>query len=154
MKTTLVSLLALGLGLSGCAAMRASQARDAQLEKLTMAHTYKQSCQEVWGATRTMLFAQNYQVKSADAAAGLTLETDWKDEKEGNSSRYMFQGSAPTDKECKVVATKASKSAKGDTAMARDWKMEWNLIKQVDMTAAQEYEADANKAGEAARNAK
>jgi uncharacterized lipoprotein len=142
------------IGVAGCAAMRASQARDAQLEKLTTAHTYKQSCQEVWGATRTMLFAQNYQVKSADAAAGLTLETDWKDEKEGNASRYMFQGTAPAEKECKVMATRAFKTAKGDTSMQRDWKMEWNLVKQVDLTAAQLYEEDANKAGEAARNQK
>lgn len=154
MKMTLVSLAIFAVGMSGCAAMRASQAKDAQLEKLTKEHTYKQSCQDVWGATRTMLFAQNYQVKSADAAAGLTLETDWKDEKEGAQTRYMFQGSAPAEKECKVVATRALKTAKGDTSMNRDWKMEWNLIKQVDMTAAQGYEADADKAGEAARNQK
>jgi hypothetical protein len=146
--------LATLLSVAGCAAMRASQAKDAQLEKATKAHTYQQSCNDIWASARTMLFGKDYQVKSADAAAGLTLETEWKDEKEGNASRYLFQGTAPADKQCKVVATKATKSAKGGTSMERDWAMEWNLLKQVDMTAAQQYEADAEKSGEAARNAK
>jgi hypothetical protein len=38
--------------------------------------------------------------------------------------------------------------------MNRDWRMEWDLLKQVDIPAAQRIEADATAAGEAARNSK
>lgn len=134
----------------GCAAMRASQAKDAHIAQATQSHTFQHSCTEVWGSARTMLFAQDYQVKSADAAAGLTLETEWKAAKNG-SDRYLFQGTAPTPTSCKVVATKAIKNPKGETQMERDWHMEWNLIKQVDTVAANQIEADADKAGNAAR---
>jgi uncharacterized protein YceK len=146
--------LTIVVGASGCAAIRASQARNESLEKSTKAHTYSQSCQDVWTAARSMLFGQDYQVKSADAAAGLTLETEWKGDKDGNSSRYMFQGTSPSASQCQVVATKAVKDAQGHTKMDRDWTMEWNLIKQVDMPAAQKYEVQATAAGDAARNAK
>ena len=100
-----------------------------------------------------MLFAQDHQVKSADAAAGLTLETEWKDEGKGVSARYLFQGSSPTADSCRVGATRATKDPKGETTMDRDWHMEWNLLKQVDMTSAQHIEAEAHQAGEVARNA-
>ena len=134
--------------------MRASQAKEAHLAKATQAHTYEKSCQNVWSAARTMLFAQDFQVKSADAAAGLTLETDWKAEEKGMSTRYLFQGTAPSESSCQVVATRASKNPKGETQMDRDWKMEWNLIKQVDIESANRIEAESGQAGEAARNAK
>jgi len=139
------------LSVAGCAAMRASQARDAHIAQATQAHTYQHACNEVWGSARTMLFAQDFQVKSADAAAGLTLETEWKAAKDGASERYLFQGAAPTPTSCRVTATKATKTAKGDTQMERDWHMEWNLIKQVDTVAANQIESDAEKAGDSAR---
>ena len=49
-----------------------------------------------FGRHRTAVRAR-FQVKS-DAAAGPTLETEWKTEANGNmitSTRYLFQGSAP-----------------------------------------------------------
>lgn len=47
----------------------------------------------------------------------------------------------------------AHKNQQGSTSMNRDWQMEWDLLKQVDIEAAQRIEADATAAGEAARNA-
>ena len=91
------------------------------------------------------------------AAAGLTLETEWKVTSNGNSmnsSRYLFQGSAPQAGSCQVSATRAMKSQQGSTSMSRDWQMEWDLLKQVDMEAAQRIEVDATAAGEVARNTK
>jgi hypothetical protein len=156
----LVSLLAVSLAvtsLTGCAGMRAAAARSKHIQTAVMGHTYQRPCNEIWASARTMLFARDFQVKSADAAAGLTLETEWKFSGNGNtasSSRYLFQGSAPTPASCQVQATRATKSQQGQTNMSRDWQMEWDLLKQVDIPAAQQIEADANAAGEAARNAK
>jgi hypothetical protein len=102
-----------------------------------------------------MLFARDFQVKSADATAGLTLETEWKTQANGNmisSTRYLLQGVAPTADSCQVQATAATKNQQGNTSMARDWRMEWDLIKQVDIQAAQRIEGDAKAAGEVARN--
>lgn len=149
MKTKLV--LAMLLALTGCAAMRAAQARDARIESSVTRFTYKTACNEVWSSARTMLFGQDYQVKSADAAAGLTLETEWKDAKDGTSTRYLFQGTAPDPGSCQVIATRASKDKQGQTSMARDWRMEWNLLKQVDINSANEIEREAQAAGNQAR---
>lgn len=145
-------VLSVLFGASACGAMRASQARSKFVKDSTTAHTYAQPCGDIWASARTMLFGQNYQVKSADAAAGLTLETDWKDESQGASSRYLFQGSAPSEATCKVVATKASRDAKGETNMSRDWQMEWDLLKQVDVAAANQIETEADAAGKSARD--
>ncbi|MFZ5442255.1 MAG: hypothetical protein ACOZQL_19760 [Myxococcota bacterium] len=152
-------LLALSLvvfSVSGCAGMRAAAARSKFIQNAVMGHTYQKPCNEIWAAARTMLFARDFQVKSADAAAGLTLETEWKFETNGSggSSRYLFQGTSPTPTSCQVQATRAYKSQQGQTSMSRDWSMEWDVLKQVDIPAAQQIEADANVAGEAARNAK
>ena len=151
----LVAMAIIAMSVSGCAAMRAAAARDKFIQNAVMGHTYAQPCGQIWAAARTMLFARDFQVKSADAAAGLTLETEWKTEANGNmvtSSRYLFQGSAPTPESCAVQATMASKSQQGNTSMQRDWRMEWNLLKQIDIQGAQRIEADAQAAGEAARN--
>jgi arginine/ornithine N-succinyltransferase beta subunit len=151
----LFAIALIAVSVSGCAAMRAAAARDRFIQNAVMGYTYQRPCGEVWAAARTMLFARDFQVKSADAAAGLTLETEWKTEANGNmvtSSRYLFQGSAPTPESCAVQATMATKSQQGNTSMQRDWRMEWNLLKQIDIQGAQRIEADAQAAGEAARN--
>lgn len=152
MKTTLIALaIALGASSLACAGLRAAQARQAYIADATQAHKYSQSCTEIWGSARTMLFGQNYEVKSADAVAGLTLETDWRSEDSGASSRYLFQGQEPAEGTCQVTATRAFRDAQGNTSMDRDWEMEWNLLRQVDITAAQAIEAEADAAGNAAR---
>lgn len=156
-KLFAIALAVVSLASTGCAGMRASAARSKFIQNAVMGHTYQRPCNDIWGAARTMLFARDFQVKSADAAAGLTLETEWKFATSGNtttSSRYLFQGAAPSAGTCQVSATRASKSQQGSTSMNRDWQMEWDLLKQVDMEAAQRIEADATAAGEVARNAK
>ena len=151
----LVAMAIVAMSISGCAAMRAAAAREKFIQNAVMGHTYQQPCGQIWAAARTMLFARDFQVKSADAAAGLTLETEWKTQANGNmvsSTRYLFQGSAPSPESCQVSATAATKNQNGNTAMQRDWRMEWDLLKQVDMTSAGQIETDAHAAGEAARN--
>jgi hypothetical protein len=154
-KLLSIALAVVALSSTGCAGMRAAAARNKFIQNAVMAHTYQKPCNDIWGAARTMLFARDFQVKSADAAAGLTLETEWKVVQNGksmSSSRYLFQGSAPQPGSCQVSATRAAKNQQGNTSMARDWQMEWDLLKQVDIEAAQRIEADATAAGEVARN--
>ncbi len=156
-KLLSIALAVLALSSTGCAGMRASAARAKFIENAVMGHTYQRPCNDIWGAARTMLFARDFQVKSADAAAGLTLETEWKITQNANSmssSRYLFQGSAPSPTSCQVSATRAAKNQQGSTSMNRDWQMEWDLLKQVDIESAQRIEVDATAAGEVARNQK
>ena len=151
----LVVMAMVAMSISGCAAMRAAAARDRFIQNAVMGHTFQQPCGQLWAAARTMLFARDFQVRSADAAAGLTLETEWKTQANGNmisSTRYLFQGSAPSPETCQVQATAATKNQQGNTSMSRDWRMEWDLLKQVDIGTAQRIETDARAAGEAARN--
>lgn len=158
MNNGLVTVLLAMLTLStGCSHIRSAMARDKYRQKAVMEHTYQRPCGEVWAAARTLLFARDYQVQSADGAAGLTLETEWKTEGKGNQvtmSRYLFQGAAPTPESCRVQATAATKQAGGSTDMERDWQMEWNLIKQVDAESAQRIESEAQAAGDAAAKSK
>ena len=158
MANILVTVLLLTVStVSGCSTIRSAMARDKYMKKAVMDHTYQRPCGDVWAAARTLLFARDFQVKSADGAAGLTLETEWKTEgkgKETRSSRYLFQGTAPTPETCRVQATAATKEAKGETEMERDWQMEWDLIKQVDTPSAQRIESEAQAAGEAAGKSK
>ncbi|MDP2269175.1 MAG: hypothetical protein Q8N23_06320 [Archangium sp.] len=156
-KLLSITLAVLALSSTGCAGMRAAAARNKFIENAVMGHTYQRPCNDIWGAARTMLFARDFQVKSADAAAGLTLETEWKISQNGNSmssARYLFQGSAPSPTSCQVSATRAFKNQQGSTSMNRDWQMEWDLLKQVDIESAQRIEVDATAAGEVARNQK
>ena len=156
-KLLSIALAVLALSSTGCAGMRAAAARNKLIENAVMGHTYQRPCNDIWGAARTMLFARDFQVKSADAAAGLTLETEWKITQNANSmssSRYLFQGSAPSPTSCQVSATRAAKNQQGSTSMNRDWQMEWDLLKQVDIESAQRIEVDATAAGEVARNQK
>ena len=152
-----IALAVLALSSTGCAGMRAAAARAKFIENAVMGHTYQRPCNDIWGAARTMLFARDFQVKSADAAAGLTLETEWKITQNANSmssSRYLFQGSVPSPTTCQVSATHAAKNQQGSTSMNRDGQMEWDLLKQVDIESAQRIEVDATAAGEVARNQK
>ncbi|MDB4977080.1 MAG: hypothetical protein JWN48_5421 [Myxococcaceae bacterium] len=158
MKNGLVTvLLAMLTIVTGCSHIRAAMARDKHMKKAVMEHTYQRPCGEVWAAARTLLFARDYQVQSADGAAGLTLETEWKTEGKGNQvsmSRYLFQGMAPTPESCRVQATQATKDLRGNTDMERDWRMEWDLIKQVDAESAQRIESEAQAAGDEAAKSK
>lgn len=150
-------LLAMMVVGTGCSTIRAAMARDKYMKSAVMDHTYQRPCGDVWAAARTLLFARDFQVKSADGAAGLTLETEWKREgkgKDARSARYLFQGTAPTPETCRVQATAAVKALTGETEMERDWQMEWDLIKQVDTAEAQRIESEARAAGDAAAKSK
>lgn len=151
MKNAVAAALLLLATSTDCAALRAEQARQQHLSRAVEQFTYQKPCTEVWTAARSMLFARDYQSRSADAAAGLTLETEWKVEQDGRATRYLFQGLAPTPETCQVVATLATKTPSGESSMARDTAMEFSLMKQVDLASAQRIDAEASAAGEKAR---
>ena len=135
----------------GCGAIRASQARSATIRREVQAFTYQKPCTDVFATARTMLFSREFQVKSADATSGLTLETEWKTDKDG-LTRYLLQGTASAPNTCQIAATRAWKNGKGASSMDRDWQMEWDLLKQVDATSANQIQQRADAAGEEASN--
>ena len=155
MKKLFVSLaLVVVASSSGCAALRAARARDMSLETSVTGHTYKKPCASVWAAARNILFSNNYTVQSTDAVGGLTLETEWRSDGSGtgSSSRYMIQGAAPTPDSCQISATRAYRSQNGGASMSRDWKMEWDILQQVDTAEASRIATEADAAAETARN--
>jgi hypothetical protein len=152
-KMMLVSCLAFAsLGLSGCAAMRASGARHAHIEKETEGYVYDKPLAAVWPQARQILFAEGYEVKDTDAS---NAETDWKEDGDYRT-RYLISGIAQSETTCKVEFMKADQQKNKDGGWydpdtERDLGMEWKLIKKVSPDKAKAIEKDADAKGDKAR---
>ncbi len=152
-KIFVVAALVAGVPtLSGCAALRASGARHAHIEKQTETYTYDKPLSAVWPQARQLLFTEGYQVKDTDAS---NAETSWKTN-ENYRSRYLLSGFAVDDDHCQVQFMKAEERKNKDGGwhnadIERDLGMEWKLIQKVAPDKASKIKADAESAGEKAR---
>lgn len=138
--------------LTGCAAMRASGARHAHIEKETESYTYDKPLSTVWPKARQLLFTQGFEVKDTDAS---NAETSWKTDG-SYRTRYLLSGIAIDDGHCQVQFMKAEQQKKKDGGwhspdIERDLGMEWKLIEQVSPERASKIKKDADSAGEKAR---
>ncbi len=152
-RLTILLTAFLGLAISGCGAMRAAAAKQNYIDHQMQDYRYDKPLAEVWPEARTILFANNYQVRDTGEAGAKTLETEWAYDDQGNSSRYLVQGVELDDgASCKVLFTRQSKRAKSSsTDSTRDFRMEWNLVKSTDPGRAAQIEQEADSEGEAAR---
>jgi hypothetical protein len=148
-----IALLALSVFVvtfgSGCAAMRASAARQAHINKMTKQHVYAMPCEQVWPTARQLLFTNGFSVKDTGEGTTMTLETEWAYQGQ-SSSRYLVQGIEPTESQCKVNFTKNTRSQNNHNSTSRDLDIEWQLLQKVDQESAQkilqEAEVKANAA--------
>ena len=158
-KTTLVLSIAVGLVLvalaaTGCAGIRASQARQDYIDQATRSHVYDKPCEQVWPDARQLLFAEGYSVKDTGEGTTMTVETEWNYEDEFDdteATRYLVQGSAPRSGTCKVEFTRSERDD-GDLETERDLEMEWELLQRVDPAEARQIRAEAEEEADRARN--
>ena len=152
-KLTFLLIAFLGLAVSGCGAMRAAAAKQNYINHQMQDYKYEKPLAEVWPEARTILFANDYQVRDTGEAGAKTLETEWAYDDKGNSSRYLVQGvELDEGATCKVLFTRQSKSANSkSTDSTRDFDMEWNLVKATDAGRAAQIEQEADGKGDAAR---
>lgn len=148
----IAALVIVAPALGGCAAMRASGARHAHIEKETETYTYDKPLSAVWPQARQMLFTEGYEVKDTDAS---NAETSWKNT-DGYRSRYLLSGIAVDDGHCQVQFMKAEEQKNKDGGwheadIERDLGMEWKLIQKIAPDKASKIEAEADKAGDSAR---
>ncbi len=134
-RISLTLLLLAVVSLSACAAIRASRARNAHLQRKTQQHVYDQPCKHVWPEARRILFKAGYSVKDTGRARSMTVETEWKFEND-ERSRYLVQGMQPSEGTCKVRFERMEESESGYTSTSRDWQLEWQLLQRIDPQAA------------------
>ena len=148
-------LIVTALAATGCAGIRASQARQDYIEQATRSHVYDKPCSQVWPDARQLLFAEGYSVKDTGEGAMMTVETEWNYEDEFDdteATRYLVQGTAPRDGTCKVEFTRSERQSDGDLETERDVDMEWELLQRVDPAEAREIRAEAEEEADRARN--
>jgi hypothetical protein len=146
----MLALLVVALTTAGCAALAAGAARHKYVNEQTQAHVYNMPITTVWPNVRTLLFEKGYETKSSDTGGSFSLETEPKLDN-GESIRYLAQGVKIDDKSCRIEITKATVSPTR-THSERDLEMEWALLEKIDATSASKISADADAAGEAAKN--
>ncbi|HTP50555.1 MAG TPA: hypothetical protein VMK42_07655 [Anaeromyxobacteraceae bacterium] len=161
------SLLAALLA-SGCASMRAAEARDEYLAKALGAYEYPKSCLELWPSVVRLLAGKGYSLVGGDRtvagqppqggfsstmSAGyetrgtgggdLTVGTDWN----RSWTRYVANGTLTGPASCQVSFTRIWKDSvdmAGENS-ADSPQMELDLLKSVDPAAAARIEAQAPK---------
>ncbi len=135
---------------TGCASMRAAAARRQAIHQETANYVYNKPCSQVWPTARQLLFQKGYSVKDTGEANTKTLETEWNSDGK-YQTRYLIQGMAPKEGQCKVQFTRNSRNLQTrNTDSTRDLDLEWELLQQVDQQAAAKIQQDAEVKAKAA----
>jgi hypothetical protein len=158
----------LGLALavvSGCAGMRAAQARQSSLQNAMNNNMMTAAPDQVLAMARLVLVERGFAPK--DVGQGV-LETDPKSSsssswsKGGSSSyeswKYVVTAMVVGNGTKLVVMRNSQSSNSGMTSSSsnsksvRDYEMELEILRRIDPASASRIESDADRAGEAAAN--
>ena len=156
---------------AGCASMRLADERQAYFRPQLDTYRYAQGCLDVWPAVLKLLGSKGYPLEGRDRqyaaqgaqsglgafvdqgyetraveGGGLVVRTGWLPSSEG-ASRYQVTGSPGQPSGCAVTFTRISRGTldPGSDQEATDWKVQLELLKQVDPEAAARMEAGAPK---------
>jgi uncharacterized lipoprotein len=145
--------------LTGCASVRAGNARSAYLNNAALNYTYHAPCANLWPQARTLLFERGYQVRDTGEGGTFTLETlelHEKDNTESTRSRYLVQALQPSPTTCQIHFTlNQTTHAKGQTpstSTGRDPGIELQLIDRTEPDHGNRIHVEAEAAGERARH--
>jgi hypothetical protein len=161
------------LGTTGCASMRlADQRRDYYLKELTT-FPYAGSCLDVWPSVLKLLGAKGYPLEGRDRqyagqakqgtlgaivnqgyetraveGGGLMVLTGWLPAAEGKS-RYEVTGNPAPPSGCAVTFTRIFTGTidPSDDQREPDWRIQLELLKQLQPDAAARVESGAPKGG-------
>jgi hypothetical protein len=156
---------------TGCASMRLADERQAYFTPKLDTYRYAQACLDVWPAALKLLGSKGYPLEGRDRqyagqgaqsglgafvdqgyetrpveGGGLVVRTGWLPSSEG-ASRYQVSGSPGQPSGCSVTFTLISRGTVDPSNIQEvtDWKVQLELLKQVDPTAASRLEAGAPK---------
>jgi hypothetical protein len=156
---------------AGCASMRLADERQAYFSPQLGTYRYAQSCLDVWPSVLKLLGSKGYPLEGRDRqyagqgaqsglgafvdqgyetraveGGGLVVRTGWLPESEG-ASRYQVTGSPGQPSGCAVTFTRTWRGTidPADNQEKTDWKVQLELLKQVDPAAASRLEAGAPK---------
>ncbi len=161
------------LTLSGCASMRLADERQDYYRKELGTFTYAQGCLDVWPPVLKLVGSKGYPLEGRDRAyagqgkqtalgtfvdqgyetrgvegGGLVVLTGWLPAAEG-SSRYEVRGSPGTPSGCAVTFTYIFTGTIDPSNDRRqtDWRIQLELLQQLQPDAAARIEAGAPKGG-------
>jgi hypothetical protein len=156
---------------AGCASMRLADERQAYFSPQLGTYRYAQSCLDVWPSVLKLLGSKGYPLEGRDRqyagqgaqsglgafvdqgyetraveGGGLVVRTGWLPASEG-ASRYQVTGSPGQPSGCAVTFTRIWRGTidPADDQEKTDWKVQLELLKQVDPAAASRLEAGAPK---------
>ena len=157
---------------AGCASIRLADQRQAYFSQQLDTYRYAQGCLDVWPSVLKLLGSKGYPLEGRDRqyaaqgaqsglgafvdqgyetraveGGGLVVRTGWLPESEG-ASRYQVNGSPGQPSGCAVTFTRIWRGTidPADNQEKTDWKVQVELLKQVDPAAASRLEAGAPKA--------
>ena len=146
--------------LTGCASVRAGNARSAYLQRATLGYMYHSPCANLWPQARALLFERGYEVRDTGEAGMFTLETlELRDKggSEASHSRYLVQALQPSPSQCQIHFTlnhtAHQKGQSPSTSTGRDSNIELQLIDRVEPDFGNRIHIEAEAAGERARRA-
>ncbi len=157
-KTLWVAWVMVGLG-TGCAGIRAAQARQAYLQSQTENVVISRPLEQVWPEVQQLLFLEGFELKNSGMLSGFSTETEDRYEKstDGSSAtRYLVQGTS-VGTGCRVTFIKlvelVSSTGTHSRTTGRDFDLEFRLLQQADPAKAAELERGAEERAQAAANA-
>jgi hypothetical protein len=131
---------------TGCASLKAFQARQAYIQDQTRAHAYAKPIAAVWPEVRKLLFEKGFKTKDSDTGNSFSLETEEKKDGDGKV-RYLVLGTKVDEGSCKVEFTRMGAGVLGPTS-ERDLDLEWVLLRRVEPESGERIEHEASAAGE------
>ncbi len=162
---------ALAAGAAGCASMRLADAQAAYHHEQLDSWRYAAGCLDVWPAVLKLVGGKGYPLQGRDrqyaaqgkesglaalvdqgdetqavAGGGLFVRTGWLDDSDG-ASRYEVSGTPAQPSGCVVSFTRVSRGTVDPATMQRaiDWRMQLELLRQLDPAAAARVEAGVPK---------
>jgi len=157
---------------AGCASIRLGEEQQAYFRPKLDTYRYSQGCLDVWPSVLKLLGSKGYPLEGRDRqyagqgaqnglgafvdqgyetraveGGGLVVRTGWLPASEG-ASRYQVTGSPGQPSGCAVTFTRIWRGTidPADNQEKTDWKVQLELLKQVDPAAASRLEAGAPKA--------
>lgn len=165
-------ILAAALLLSaGCASMRLADHQADYYRKQLDGYRYPQACLDAWPAVLKLVGSKGYPLQGRDRqyagqgsegaltsfvdqgdqtraveGGGLLVKTGWLSDAEGRS-RYLVAGSPGQPSGCVVAFTRVTTGTLDPASehQASDWKIQLELLRQLDPAAASRIEAGAPK---------
>jgi hypothetical protein len=112
---------------------------------------YEQPLAKAWANARRRAFEEGYVVNQVDNQ-NTTLESQWRQDGNGDDSRLLLQGLVLSERQSVVYFTYQRRSLAGTVNEARDLQLEWQLIEKAEPERAKALTLEAETLSRSAGN--